>query len=89
MLSFAVTFAVGAISIALLLTLWRLLRGPDVQDRILALDTLYINTMTLLIVVGIGFGKDFGYTSALLIALMGFISTVALSRYLTSGDIID
>jgi multicomponent K+:H+ antiporter subunit F len=89
MLSFAVTFAVGAISIALLLALWRLLRGPDVQDRILALDTLYINTMTLLIVVGIGFGKDFGYTGALLIALMGFISTVALSKYLTSGDIID
>jgi multicomponent K+:H+ antiporter subunit F len=89
MLSFAVTFAAGAISIALLLALWRLLRGPDVQDRILALDTLYINTMTLLIVVGIGFGKDFGYTGALLIALMGFISTVALSKYLTSGDIID
>lgn len=89
MLTVAVTFAISAISLALLIALWRLLRGPDVPDRILALDTLYMNVMALLIAVGISFGSDFGYTGALLIALMGFISTVSLSKYLAVGDIID
>lgn len=89
MLTSAVTFAVASTSLALLIALWRLLRGPDAPDRILALDTLYINVITLLIAVGIGFGKDLGYTGALLIALMGFVSTVALGKYVASGDIID
>jgi len=89
MLTVAVDFAIGATSLALLIALWRLLRGPDVPDRILALDTLYVNVMALLIAVGISFGRDFGYTGALLIALMGFVSTVALGKYLAGGDIID
>ncbi|MBL8527275.1 MAG: K+/H+ antiporter subunit F [Burkholderiales bacterium] len=89
MLSFAVTFAIGAISLALVITLWRILRGPSAPDRILALDTLYINAMTLLLAMGIGLGRDMGYTGALLIALMGFVSTVALGKYLAGGDIID
>lgn len=89
MLTFAVTFAVGATSLALVVALWRLLRGPDAPDRILALDTLYINAMTLLLAMGIGLGQDMGYTGALLIALMGFVSTVALGKYLAGGDIID
>ncbi|MBL8539721.1 MAG: K+/H+ antiporter subunit F [Betaproteobacteria bacterium] len=89
MLSFAVSFAVGTTSLALAIALWRLLRGPDAPDRILALDTLYIDAMALLLAMGIGVGHDVGYTGALLIALMGFVSTVALARYLASGDIID
>lgn len=89
MLTFAVTFAVGATSLALVVALWRLLRGPDAPDRILALDTLYINAMTLLLAMGVGLGQDMGYTGALLIALMGFVSTVALGKYLAGGDIID
>jgi multicomponent K+:H+ antiporter subunit F len=89
MLTFAVTFAIGAISLALVITLWRILRGPSAPDRILALDTLYINAMTLLLAMGIGLGRDMGYTGALLIALMGFVSTVALGKYLAGGDIID
>jgi multicomponent K+:H+ antiporter subunit F len=89
MLTFAVTFAIGTTSLALVIGLWRLLRGPDAPDRILALDTLYINVMTLLLATGIGLGHDLGYTGALLIALMGFVSTVALAKYLAGGDIID
>jgi multicomponent K+:H+ antiporter subunit F len=89
MLTVAVTFAVSATSLALVIALWRLLRGPDAPDRILALDTLYINVMTLLLAVGIGLSRDVGYTAALLIALMGFVSTVALAKYLAGGDIID
>ena len=89
MLTFAVTFAIGAASLALVIALWRLLRGPATPDRILALDTLYIDVMTLLLAMGIGLGQHLGYTAALLIALMGFVSTVALGKYLASGDIID
>jgi multicomponent K+:H+ antiporter subunit F len=89
MLTVAANFAIGATSLALLIALWRLVRGPDTPDRILALDTLYINVMTLMLTVGIRFGQDFGYTVALLIALMGFVSTVALGKYLAGGDIID
>lgn len=89
MLSFAAGFAIGTISLALLIALWRLLRGPGLPDRILALDTLYINAMALLLAMGIRLGRDMGYTGALLIALMGFVSTVALCKYLASGDIID
>jgi multicomponent K+:H+ antiporter subunit F len=89
MLTYAATFTIGATSLALLIALWRLLRGPDAPDRILALDTLYINAMTLLLAMGIAFGQGLGYTGALLIALMGFVSTVALGKYLAGGDIID
>jgi multicomponent K+:H+ antiporter subunit F len=89
MLSFAVAFAIGTTSLALVIALWRLLRGPDAPDRVLALDTLYINAMTLLLAMGISLGRDLGYTGALLIALMGFVSTVALAKYLAGGDIID
>lgn len=89
MLSFAVAFAIGTTSLALVFALWRLLRGPDAPDRVLALDTLYINAMTLLLAMGISLGRDLGYTGALLIALMGFVSTVALAKYLAGGDIID
>jgi multicomponent K+:H+ antiporter subunit F len=89
MLTVAAVFAIGAITVALLIVLWRLLRGPDTPDRILALDTLYINVLALLLAVGVHYGEDFGYTGALLIALMGFVSTVALGKYLAAGDIID
>jgi multicomponent K+:H+ antiporter subunit F len=89
MLNIAAAIAIGAISLALVIALWRLLRGPQLPDRILALDTLYINAMTLLLAMEIGLGQDLGYTGALLIALMGFVSTVALGKYLAGGDIID
>jgi multicomponent K+:H+ antiporter subunit F len=89
MLSFALAFAIGTTSLALVIALWRLLRGPDAPNRVLALDTLYINAMTLLLAMGISLGREVGYTGALLIALMGFVSTVALAKYLAGGDIID
>ena len=77
------------VALAMLLARWRLLRGPTVPDRILALDTMYINTIALLIVYGIHAGLGIFFEAALLIALMGFISTVALCKYLLRGDIIE
>ncbi len=75
--------------IAMGLNVWRLLRGPDAVDRVLALDTLYINTVALLVLTGITYGKDLFYEAAILIALLGFVGTVSLAKYLLRGDIIE
>jgi multicomponent K+:H+ antiporter subunit F len=82
-------FATGAFALALLLNLYRLLRGPGLADRILALDTMYINSMALLVLVGIHFGTALFFEAALVIALMGFVGTVALANYVVRGDIVE
>ena len=89
MLNIALQVAFALVAASLLLTLWRLLRGPDQPDRILALDTLYINTIALLVVLGIHLGSALYFEAALLIAMMGFVGTVALCKYLLRGDIIE
>lgn len=89
MLTTSLYIAFGLLGAALLLNLWRLIRGPDVVDRILALDTLYINTVAVLIVYGVYLGKEHYYEAALLIALLGFIGTMALCKFLLRGDIIE
>jgi len=65
------------------------MRGPDVIDRILALDTLYVNSAAMLVVYGLRLGADRYYEAALLIAMLGFITTVVLSKFLTRGDVIE
>jgi multicomponent K+:H+ antiporter subunit F len=79
--------AVFALSLAL--NVYRLLRGPSLPDRILALDTLYVNTIALLVLLGIGFDTQLFFEAALVVALLGFISTVALAKYIARGDIIE
>lgn len=86
-LDLALNCAVFIVGIASVLSLWRLLIGPGVPDRILALDTLYVNTITLVILFGLKQGSMLYFEAALLIAIMGFIGTVALSKYLLRGDI--
>ena len=89
MLSTAVYIAFGLVSTAVLLSFWRLLLGPSIPDRILALDTLYVNTVALLVLLGIHLGSNLYFEAALLIAMIGFVGTVALSKFLTRGDIIE
>jgi len=89
MLNTAIAIAFTCISAALLLNFWRLLRGPDLPDRILALDTMYINITALLVLFGIHQDLTVFFEAALLIALMGFVGTVALCKYLLRGDIIE
>jgi multicomponent K+:H+ antiporter subunit F len=89
MLEIAIAIGLGAIVLAMLLNLWRLLVGPELTDRILALDTFYINAIALLMLVGIRLGNDIFFEAALLIAMMGFIGTVALCKYILRGDIIE
>jgi multicomponent K+:H+ antiporter subunit F len=89
MLITVIPIAFALVSLAFLLGFWRLLRGPDAPDRILALDTLYVNTIALLVLLGIHLGSAIYFEAALLIAMMGFVGTVALCKYLLRGDIIE
>jgi multicomponent K+:H+ antiporter subunit F len=75
--------------IALLLNLWRLIIGPHMVDRILALDTMYINSIALLLLYGIYQNTPLYFEAALLIAMLGFVSSVAFGKYLLRGDIIE
>jgi multicomponent K+:H+ antiporter subunit F len=89
MLDIVLPIAFGLVAVAVAMSFWRLLRGPSAPDRILALDTLNINTIALLVLLGIHLSSALFFEAALLIALMGFISTVALCKYLLRGDIIE
>ena len=80
-------WVIGAFVVAMLLAGWRLLRGPSMADRILALDTLYMNSLALLILLGMHWRTQVYFEAALIIAMMGFISTVALARFLARGSI--
>ena len=85
----ALDIAVGAVSLAVLLCSWRLVRGPQQLDRVLALDTLYLNTVALVVLLGLRLQTAMLFEAALVIAMLGFVSTVALARYLTRGDVIE
>jgi multicomponent K+:H+ antiporter subunit F len=89
MIEWAVTIGLIAVSIALLLTLYRLAAGPDIVDRILALDTLVLNAIALIILIDLSQGTAMYFEAALLIAMLGFVSTVALCKYLLRGDVIE
>jgi len=89
MLDSVISIALFMVGLALLLNLWRLVRGPSLPDRILALDTMYINSIALLVLYGIAQKSSLYFEAALLIAVMGFVGTVALSKYLLRGDIIE
>lgn len=89
MLANVLPIAFVLVSLALVLSLIRLIKGPDLPDRILALDTLYINAIALLILLGLHLGSALYFEAALLIAVMGFVGTVALSKYLLRGDIME
>ncbi|HCU69993.1 MAG TPA: K+/H+ antiporter subunit F [Desulfomicrobium sp.] len=89
MLSVTVLIAFFCIATALAFNFWRLFAGPSLPDRILALDTMAINTIALLVLLGIHQNLTEFFEAALLIAMMGFIGTVALCKYLLRGDIIE
>ena len=89
MLAIVLNMAFALVAVAIALGFWRLLVGPSAPDRILALDTLAINAIALLILLGIRLGSGLYFEAALRIALIGFVSTVALCKYLLRGDIID
>lgn len=89
MLDIAVMIVAVMLCIALVLNLWRLVIGPHVIDRILALDTMYINSIALILLYGIYNKTPLYFEAALLIAMLGFVSSVAFAKYLLRGDIIE
>lgn len=88
-LALVLPFAIGAFGVALLLAAYRLLRGPTLPDRILGLDTLYVNAMALLVLLGIRFDTALYFEAALVIAMLGFVGTVVLAKFLLRGDIVE
>jgi len=75
--------------LAAILNVYRLIKGPDAPDRVLALDTLYINAIALIVLLGITLGTRLYLEAALLIAVMGFVGTVAMAKYLKRGSVIE
>jgi multicomponent K+:H+ antiporter subunit F len=88
-LAAVVPWAIGGLALSMLLAAWRLLRGPGLPDRILALDTLYVNSMALLILIGIRFDTVLYFEAALVISMLGFVGTIALSKYILRGDVVE
>ena len=68
---------------------FRVLWGPRAQDRVVGFDSLYVNTMLLLLVFGMGSGSTLYFEAALIVALLGFVSTVALAKFLLRGEVIE
>jgi multicomponent K+:H+ antiporter subunit F len=80
---------VGCYVLAMAIALWRLLGGPSAQDRVLALDFIYVNGMLVVLVLGIRYASQMYFEVALLIALFGFVSSTALGKFLLRGEVIE
>jgi multicomponent K+:H+ antiporter subunit F len=89
MLSLALDIALGAVALSTVIVLIRLLRGPDIVDRILALDTMAINAVALVVLLGMRWHTDLLFEAGLILAMLGFVSTVALARQVARGDVIE
>ncbi len=88
-LSWAINASLFLLALAMALSAVRLLKGPTAQDRVVALDSLYICGMLLLLVLGIQFGHHLYFDVALLIALFGFAGSVAMAKFLLRGEVIE
>jgi multicomponent K+:H+ antiporter subunit F len=86
---YAAGFAALCFMLAMALALVRLFLGPSAQDRVLAFDTLYINGMLTLLMLGIRSSSSVYFDMALLIAMFGFVGTVALTKFLLRGEVIE
>jgi len=89
LLEFAALYALGCVLLAMLMCTARLLMGPSAHDRVLALDTLWMAGMLLALVLGIRFGTQVYFEVAVLIALVSFVSTIAMAKFLMRGEIIE
>ncbi|MBS0508323.1 MAG: K+/H+ antiporter subunit F [Proteobacteria bacterium] len=89
MLSWALPAALFLLVAAMGLCLVRLLKGPAAQDRVLALDCIYLNGMLLMLVLGIYYNSPHYFEAAMLIALLGFASSTAMAKFLLRGEVIE
>ena len=89
MLSFALAFAIGCFALALLLNLIRLATAPSMGDRVLAVDTMVVNLIALIVLYGVKTGSGLNFEAAMLLAMTGFVSTVAFCKFLLRGGVIE
>ena len=89
LLSWSLTIAFAAVAVSQLMALLRLVIGPGTGDRILALDTMVVNSIGLIVLLGIAQGSRLYFEASLIIAMLGFVSTVAYARFVLRGDIIE
>lgn len=88
-LTYSLAVAQILLGIAMGCAAFRILRGPRAQDRVLGFDTLYVNAMLLLLTFGIRSGSPLYFEAALAMALLGFVGTVALAKFLLRGEVIE
>ena len=88
-LSWALPLALLMLVLAMGCTLVRLLRGPTAQDRVLALDCMYLNAMLVMLVLGLLYDSTHYFEAALLMAILGFVGSVAMAKFLLRGEVID
>jgi multicomponent K+:H+ antiporter subunit F len=89
MIEYAVYFAFACFGIGLLMNLWQIVFAKGVGDRVLALDTMVINCIALLVLFGLKEGTEMFFEAAMVIAMLGFVSTVAYARFMLRGNIIE
>jgi multicomponent K+:H+ antiporter subunit F len=89
MIEAALAVAFPAVALAFLFNLYRLAAGPETLDRVLAVDTLVVNAIALVVLLGIALGTAVFFEAALIMAMLGFVSTVAFCKYLLRGDVIE
>lgn len=88
-LVWSVTVAQAMLVLAMGCYTYRLIRGPRAQDRVLSLDAMYVCAMLLILTVGIRTGRSIYFEAALIISLLGFVSSVALAKFLMRGEVIE
>jgi len=89
MIDYAIWFAFACFGAALLMNLWKIVTAEGVGDRVLALDTMVINAIALLVLFGMSNGTEIFFEAAMIIAMLGFVSTVAYARFMLRGNIIE
>lgn len=89
MIDYAIDFAFICFGLGLLFTLYRVIFAPGVGDRVLALDTMVINTIAILVLQGINQGTEIFFEAAMVVAMLGFVGTVAYARFMLRGNIIE
>jgi multicomponent K+:H+ antiporter subunit F len=85
----AMGFAMACLGLAMLFASIRMFRGPTAQDRVMAMDTLYVCAMMMMLVLGMRYGSQLYFEMSLLIAVVGFVGSVAMAKFLLRGEVIE
>jgi multicomponent K+:H+ antiporter subunit F len=88
-LTWALLFALGCLILGMMMALVRMIVGPRAEDRVLAFDCLYVNTMLVILTLGLAYRSSSYFEAAMLIALFGFVGSSAMAKFLLRGEIVE